>query len=363
MDYKIIKLEPKDYEKCGGIWNMESHPERTKKWYDEIISGNRIVFIYTENNEFIGEGALVLDNGDRDYTIPGQRVYLSRMIVKPERRNQGIGSIILDFLIDRAIQMGFKEMALGVDKVNTVARHLYEKKGFNTVIFDGTDEYGEFVKLLKQLEYSYVSVIQHYDSIIDEINDPLQYKVVDPAHDPEPLRAYMDKWDGEAFTEAMQLVPDKSVLEIGVGTGRLALRVCGKCESFTGIDISPKTVERAKENLRAFQNVALFCGDFMIFPFTETFDVIYSSLTFMHIKNKRGAIQKAADLLCLNGRFVLSISKNQQTEIDYGTRKITVYPDTSEKIAPLITEAGLIIENQFETEFAVIFVAVKEVAI
>jgi hypothetical protein len=67
MDYKIIKLEPKDYEKCGGIWNMESHPERTKKWYDEIISGNRIVFIYTENNEFIGEGALVLDNGDRDY--------------------------------------------------------------------------------------------------------------------------------------------------------------------------------------------------------------------------------------------------------------------------------------------------------
>ncbi|GHV07421.1 hypothetical protein FACS1894217_08230 [Clostridia bacterium] len=31
--------------------------------------------------------------------IPGQRVYLSQMIVTPERRNQGIGGISLDFLV------------------------------------------------------------------------------------------------------------------------------------------------------------------------------------------------------------------------------------------------------------------------
>jgi hypothetical protein len=54
----------------------------TKKWFDEIVSGNRITFIYTRSDEFIGEGALVFENGDSDYTIPRQRVYLSRMIVK-----------------------------------------------------------------------------------------------------------------------------------------------------------------------------------------------------------------------------------------------------------------------------------------
>jgi len=150
-EYKIFQLDPKDYDKCANIWNMESKPEMTKKWYDEILSGNRVVFIYTENGEFIGEGALVFDNNDRDYTIPGKRVYLSRMIVKPERRNQGIGEIILEFLIEKAKQLGFIEIALGVDKTNVVARHLYDNKGFDKVIYDGSDEYGEYVKLLKIL--------------------------------------------------------------------------------------------------------------------------------------------------------------------------------------------------------------------
>jgi len=151
MNYEIIKLDPKDYEKCANIWNMESNPERTKRWYDEIVSGKRIVFVYVENGEFIGEGALVPNNGDSDYTIPGKRVYLSRMIVKQERRNQGVGGIIIDFLCEEARRMGYEEVSLGVDKINAAARHLYEKKGFDTVIFDGEDEYGAFFKLLKRL--------------------------------------------------------------------------------------------------------------------------------------------------------------------------------------------------------------------
>jgi predicted phosphodiesterase/SAM-dependent methyltransferase len=202
-------------------------------------------------------------------------------------------------------------------------------------------------------------IICHYDTLIDEIDDPQNYKVVDPVHDPEPLQTYMNKWDGDAFIEALQLAPNKSVLEMGVGTGRLALRVCGKCGSFTGIDISPKTVERAKQNLQGFQNSNLICGGFLTYSFTETFDIIYSSLTFMHIEDKQAAIQKTADLLTSGGRFVLSISKDRQTEIDYSARKIVVYPDTPEEITSLLTETGLTIEKQFETEFAVVFAARK----
>lgn len=97
----------------------------------------------------------------------------------------------------------------------------------------------------------------------------------------------------------------------------------------------------------------------MTHPFTETFDVIYTSLTFMHIKDKEAAIQMVAALLNSEGRFVLSIDKNQQTEIDYGTRKIPVYPDTPDEINSLLAKAGLTIEKQFKTEFAVIFTARK----
>jgi len=149
--FEIIKLKPKDYSKCSNIWDMVKDPLRTQKWYDEILDGNRIVFVYTINDEFIGEGALVYENGDPEYTITGKRIYLSRMIVKYQYRNRGIGGIILDYLIDYARQHGYHEISLGVDIANANTRHMYEKKGFTDVIFKGEDESGKYVKLLKKL--------------------------------------------------------------------------------------------------------------------------------------------------------------------------------------------------------------------
>ena len=194
-------------------------------------------------------------------------------------------------------------------------------------------------------------IIQHYDLLIDENNDPV--------HDPKPLRDYMDKWDGQTFIDKMNLDKDKSVLEIGVGTGRLAVRVAPLCGQFYGIDISKKTIDRAKENLSEQTNVKLLCGDFQIIDIFCSFDVIYSSLTFMHIEKKQTAINKAAALLKDRGKFILSIDKNQDGFIDTGMRKITVFPDTPSEIKSCIANSGLLIIEQYETEFAHIFIAEK----
>lgn len=147
---KIERLTPEDYLKCSNIWNMKSQP-LAEKWYDEIVSGNRQVYIYKIGDEFIGEGALVFDTGDSDYTVSGERVYVSRMIVKKEYRNKGIGSEILRFLIEKASEMGYTEMTVGVDKDNINALHLYKKYGFTEVLFDGADEDGEYFKLMKRI--------------------------------------------------------------------------------------------------------------------------------------------------------------------------------------------------------------------
>lgn len=79
----------------------------------------------------------------------------------------------------------------------------------------------------------------HYDLLIDEGNDPYR--------DPPVLQAYMDNWDGQPFLDALELTRDKSVLEIGIGTGRLAARAAPRCARLTGIDLSPKTIARARE--------------------------------------------------------------------------------------------------------------------
>lgn len=147
---QIIQLKSEDYEKCQNIWDM-SKQTAAQKWYDELLSGNRVIFVYQLNGEYIGEGALVFDTGDSQYTIPNQRIYLSRLIVKEDYRGQGIGGKIIDHLIKNAKQLGFNELSLGVDCSNEVARHLYTKKGFNTILFQGVDEAGAYVKLLKEL--------------------------------------------------------------------------------------------------------------------------------------------------------------------------------------------------------------------
>lgn len=146
----IEPLSVEDYHKCSNIWNMKAQP-LAEKWREEIVSGKRQVFIYKINGDFIGEGALVFDTGDPDYTIPDRRVYVSRMIVKKEYRNRGIGSEILEFLIKKAKESGFSEMTIGVDKDNVNALHLYRKYGFTEVLFEGADEDGEYYKLMKRI--------------------------------------------------------------------------------------------------------------------------------------------------------------------------------------------------------------------
>lgn len=196
-----------------------------------------------------------------------------------------------------------------------------------------------------------MNVIEHYDNLILENNDPV--------HDPKPLQDYMNKWDGQRFIEEMQLDKNKTVLEIGVGTGRLALKVAPFCNKFYGIDISPKTIDKAKSNLSAYSNVELICGDFIDYGFANRFDVVYSSLTFMHIDNKQNAINIIADLLNDNGIFVLSIDKNQDNTIDMGTYKVNIFPDNPNDIEKYIKNAKLNIITKYETEFAHIFVCTK----
>ena len=62
-----------------------------------------------------------------------------------------------------------------------------------------------------------MDVTRHYDLLIDENNDPF--------NDPPVLQAYMDRWDGQPFIDLMALRQDNTVLEIGIGTGRLARKV------------------------------------------------------------------------------------------------------------------------------------------
>ena len=186
-------------------------------------------------------------------------------------------------------------------------------------------------------------VISYYDFLIEEGQDPVQ--------DPPILQTYMDKWDGEYFINLLELDDTKNVLEIGCGTGRLAVKIAPKVHSFCGIDISPKTLETAKIHLRD-KNVKLICDDFLTHQFKEKFNLVYSSLTFMHMENKHQAIKMMAEILMKNGIVVLSLDKNQDDILNYGVKQLKIYPDDPDVIIGMLKEQGFYEIEKHEVEFA-----------
>ncbi len=69
-------------------------------------------------------------------------------------------------------------------------------------------------------------------------------------------------------------------------------------------------------------------------------------------------IDKISALLNDSGLVCLSIDKNQSEWIDFGNRRIRVYPDTPEKIAALAEQASLKVKKVVEIENAHIVVLV-----
>ena len=173
----------------------------------------------------------------------------------------------------------------------------------------------------------------------------------------------MDKYDGDIFMEECALSGALTALEIGVGTGRLAIRIAPKVKSLVGIDLSPMSLIRAKENFRvnniSSENLTLICGDFTEYDFACSFGLIYSTLTFMHIENKAAAIDKIFSLLEGGGKLVLALDKSREEYIDFGSRKIKIYPDTPENIIFLLKERGFTGIRQRETEFSYVVSAKK----
>ena len=151
MKTEIITLDITDYQKCSNIWNMQRQSVLADKFYNELLTGNRTTYIYTIDNEFVGEISLVKDMNDSDYTIPNQRIYVSRLIVKCEYRRQGIGRKLVDFITEKTKSQGYTEMSIGVDLDNYPALKLYIEAGFDKVIYIGEDEQGKFLKLIKEI--------------------------------------------------------------------------------------------------------------------------------------------------------------------------------------------------------------------
>ena len=107
-----------------------------------------------------------------------------------------------------------------------------------------------------------------------------------------------------------QLVPfgefkGKRVLELGFGAGYDAYEFCRNGADYSGIDITPENVDRARKHL-GFYGYApeLMQGDAENLPFEDaTFDIVFSNGVLHHTPDMEKAFREARRVLKPGGQF------------------------------------------------------------
>lgn len=117
MISKLTKEEVQEVIQLGRMLN----PNFSKLFHIENLNPNETIYIYKENN--INKGFIHIQNGL-------DIIDLLNIIVKPEYQNQGIGSVLLKYIIDNKQD---KKIMLEVRSKNINAIKLYQKYDFKII--------------------------------------------------------------------------------------------------------------------------------------------------------------------------------------------------------------------------------------
>jgi len=108
------------------------------------------------------------------------------------------------------------------------------------------------------------------------------------------------------LAEAVTAGPETRFLELGVGTGRIALPLIRAGYSYTGVDISEAMLSRLRDKAGNAPNLTIVEGDIGALPFPDgSFDVVLAVHVLHLVPDFRRVLNEARRVLTPNGHFVL----------------------------------------------------------
>ena len=139
---------------------------------------------------------------------------------------------------------------------------------------------------------------------------------------------------------------DQKVIDVGCGTGFLSLKFLEKAECFiTGIDSSSEmlTIFTEKTKKLSLPNrICIKLEDAESLQFKpNSFDIVASTVTLHHLKNKYPTIKKIHNILKPKGKFVLGdIDINTTGNTSDPKRMLKLLKWLKEEFALALTEGG-----------------------
>ena len=135
---------------------------------------------------------------------------------------------------------------------------------------------------------------------------------------PEQFDRYRSRYCDELFADLLSVAeigPEKTVLELGPGTGQATEPVLRTGCSYSGIELGEHLAQKLREKYGAFPRFHLICDDFITHDFgAQQFDLLYSAATIQWIPEEI-AFSKSFSLLKPGGVLAMMM-----THSDYKTR-------------------------------------------
>lgn len=133
MLYEAIFVADNNKKPPKDIINKPELSKYTKDWYRNIYD---IAIVAEYDNQLIGAvWGRTFNNENKGYGFVDDKTPEISMAVIENYRNKGIGSQLLEAIINKYRNLNIKALSLSVDRLNS-AMKLYEKFGFVTVSED-----------------------------------------------------------------------------------------------------------------------------------------------------------------------------------------------------------------------------------
>ena len=128
----LAELRLEFTEVCEGDREYEPLKESCLRYFEKAFADNTCDAMLAEDNgKIIGTGIVFYyDSVPSPFNITGKNAYITSMYVSPEYRHQGIGSQLLECVIEAARKRGYVIIMLNASEAG---RGLYEKHGFSDI--------------------------------------------------------------------------------------------------------------------------------------------------------------------------------------------------------------------------------------